>query len=422
MENNILEPNKHFDFTKLSLAQPVGIQGGAYFTKFLYKDQPFYIEAPKCLTKQGFIKHGKRIYTELMFDNSDSHFIHWIENLESTCHKLIYENSDAWFKDKMELNDIESAFTSSLRIFKSGKYYLLRVYGKVNTLTSNPNVKIYNENETLLSVDDIKPETNIISIIELQGIKFTNKSFQIEYEIKQIMVITIDKIFEQCVIKKHKGTANNQDQISEQIQPYNNETDDKKDALKLYINELSQQKLNKPVIGESSVVDTSINSKLDEHIAEVAVAVTEVALADVSLADVSLAEYNPVINTTDAVTPPLLKQKEPINEIIDKKQEYTKEYIEEKEDKDQESLEEFDINDKLNSLETITLKKPNEVYYKIYKEALQKAKNIKRDAINAILEAKNIKNLYMLDSDSDDSEVDSDFDENETIDLEDLDN
>ena len=32
---NILEPNNHFDFSKLSLAQPVGIQGGAYFTKLL---------------------------------------------------------------------------------------------------------------------------------------------------------------------------------------------------------------------------------------------------------------------------------------------------------------------------------------------------------------------------------------------------
>ena len=77
----------------------------------------------------------------------------------------------------------------------------------------------------------------------------------------------------------------------------------------------------------------------------------------------------------------------------------------------------FDINDKLNSLETITLKKPNEVYYKIYKEARQKAKQIKREAINAILEAKNIKNTYMIDSDSE-SDVDSEFDEDsETIDL-----
>ena len=31
----IIEPNDNFDFSKLSLAQPIGIQGGAYFTKIL---------------------------------------------------------------------------------------------------------------------------------------------------------------------------------------------------------------------------------------------------------------------------------------------------------------------------------------------------------------------------------------------------
>ena len=72
---------------------------------------------------------------------------------------------------------------------------------------------------------------------------------------------------------------------------------------------------------------------------------------------------------------------------------------------------EFDINTNLNSLETITLKKPNQVYYEIYKEARKKAKSAKREAIVAFLEAKNIKKTYMLDdldeSDSDDSDLDN---------------
>ena len=155
---NILEPNNHFDFSKLSLAQPIGINGGAYFTKFLYNTQPFYIETPKCLTKQGFIKHGKKIYTELMFDNSDSHFIHWIENLETTCHKLIYENSESWFKDKLELNDIESAFTASLKTYRSGKYYLLRVYGKINNFTRQfwSNDELITKPDELIFINDGK--------------------------------------------------------------------------------------------------------------------------------------------------------------------------------------------------------------------------------------------------------------------------
>jgi len=79
------------------------------------------------------------------------------------------------------------------------------------------------------------------------------------------------------------------------------------------------------------------------------------------------------------------------------------------------NLEEFDINSTINSLETITLKKPNQVYYEIYRQARKKAKQSKRDAIVAFLEAKNIKKTYMLDdldeSDSEDSDLDNLSDE-----------
>ena len=38
MNNNIIEPNDDFDFSKLSLGHPNGIQGCAYFTKILYNN------------------------------------------------------------------------------------------------------------------------------------------------------------------------------------------------------------------------------------------------------------------------------------------------------------------------------------------------------------------------------------------------
>ena len=395
---NILEPNNHFDFSKLSLAQPIGINGGAYFTKFLYNTQPFYIETPKCLTKQGFIKHGKKIYTELMFDNSDSHFIHWIENLETTCHKLIYENSESWFKDKLELNDIESAFTASLKTYRSGKYYLLRVYGKINNLTNNPNVKIYNENETLLTTEDIKLDTNIISIIELQGIKFTNKSFQIEFEIKQMMVLIVDKLFESCVIKKHKNVSLHQQQ---QQQLTSKITDTFTPIIQTEL--MEELGKNEDFEENEEVEEIELGKILGKEFA------TEITNEIILKENIQVAE---VVNED-------IKIETEIKNSIAEKKENEKENKRENEIVDQEenTLEEFDINEKLNSLETITLKKPNEVYYKIYKEARQKAKQIKKNAINAILEAKNIKNTYMIDSDSE-SDVDSDFEEDsETIDL-----
>ena len=57
--------------------------------------------------------------------------------------------------------------------------------------------------------------------------------------------------------------------------------------------------------------------------------------------------------------------------------------------------------------DTIKLKKPNEVYYELYKKAREKAKLAKKTAIEAYLEAKNIKTKYMLNDldESDDEEI-----------------
>ena len=75
---------------------------------------------------------------------------------------------------------------------------------------------------------------------------------------------------------------------------------------------------------------------------------------------------------------------------------------------------EFNIEDSLeNNLETMTLKKPNEVYYEMYKEAREKAKKAKKESLMAFLEAKNIKQTYMLDDiDSSDDDDDDDDDDN----------
>ena len=67
--------------------------------------------------------------------------------------------------------------------------------------------------------------------------------------------------------------------------------------------------------------------------------------------------------------------------------------------------------------EPISLKKPNEVYYEIYKSARNKAKHMREVAIQAYLEAKEIKTRYQLSDveDSDDDESNFDVNNDETF-------
>jgi hypothetical protein len=79
-------------------------------------------------------------------------------------------------------------------------------------------------------------------------------------------------------------------------------------------------------------------------------------------------------------------------------------------------IEEITIDYDKVANESIILKNPNDVYYELYKKAREKAKQCRIAAIEAYLEAKQIKTKYMLfdEDDSDDiSDDDISDDENE---------
>ena len=337
---SIVEPNQSFDFTKLSLAHPSGVQGGAYFTKFLYNNKPLYIQTTKGQTRQGFVKSGKKHYCDLMFDNNASELINWCERLEETCQTLLYTKNEAWFQGSLEKSDIDNAFTPTIRVYKSGKYYLLRTNITTNS-SGEPSIKVYSENEIPLATTDVKNESQIISILEFQGIKFTSRNFQIEIVLKQIMVLDEEPTFDNCLIKTMKRAPN--------------ETLVKEPELIIDSNPVPDVEEMNTEIPETIPEETETEPEKDITI--------EPTSVDVSL---DIEELDTDVD---------------IREIDELKVE--------------------------NGLETLTLKKPNEVYFELYREARTKAKQAKKAAIIAYLEAKNIKKTYMLDELN---ESDSDFD------------
>jgi hypothetical protein len=387
---NIIEPNDTFDFSKLSLAHPVGIQGGAYFTKIEFNKKPLYIQTSKIQTKQGFVKSGKKYYCDLMFDKNSEQLIHWFENLEEKCQKLIFEKKDTWFENSLEESDIESAFNSTIRIYKSGKFYLVRTNIK-NNHNNLPSITIYNEQELPLTIDDINSETNLISILEIQGIKFTSRNFQIEIELKQVMVLNNEPLFDNCLIKPNKQST------EESATPV---------SLKNTIEPLEKDYYKPDILTEnvSSPIDIDITS--EQNLEDITSGLEEFNLDTSNIDDIS--ENNnseiDIITNTISIPSDIIEEKDEQN--ISLEIEDLNENIEENNNDDLKEMDDFDVS--LENLEKIQLKKPNQVYFELYKEARKKAKLAKKNAILAYLEAKNIKKTYMLENLND---TDSDFDD-----------
>jgi hypothetical protein len=345
---NIYDTNDKFPFDKLVLSTPIQNSAGIFFSKFSINNSPIYIQPPKCMTKAGFVKAGKKTYADLVFLQENVEFIRWIENLETTTQKIIYENREKWFETELSMHDIENSMTSPIKIYKSGKCYLVRVFIP-NRLGKTP-LKIYDENENDVNLEDINENAKIITILEVQGVKCSSKNFQIDIEVKQVMVLNPIDIFEKCLLKKNNETLGVNSKI--------------------------------PVIETKSTFDTTkheISTITNEKAEEIE--------TPQPLNETHNQEKNPITQTHENTEK--IDITENTNEI-------------------------HEINFNLEELpedDIVQLKQRNEVYYKMYKEAKRKAKIAKDLALSSYLEAKRIKNEYMLDdSESEDDDLENELD------------
>jgi hypothetical protein len=373
----IYQANPEFNFNQLKLISPTSVTGGNYFIKFRLNDNPLYIQPPKCVLKNGIQKSGKKLFSDLIFTHENEEFIQWMENLEIYCRKQLFENRAKWFETELDETDIENFFTSPIKIFKSGKNYVVRT--NVPTLLGNCNLKIYNEEEEEMSMDKIKENDNVVSVLEFQGIKCSPRNFQIDIEIKQMMILNAVSLFETCVFTPNKSVHNNNTVKQQQLQE-EREGEEEKGKEKEKENAVPAEK-----------IEDEPNTSLCDDIVETPLYLEE--------KEQERGEQE--------------KEQEEQEEEDKREQEGKKERQENPNQKNRQSYDmeeiEFDL-DELPPESAIQIKQRDTVYYDMYKEAKRKAKMARDLAISSFLEAKNIKQTYMLD-DIEDS--DSDLDEND---------
>jgi hypothetical protein len=194
------------------------VQGGAaHFTKLLHGDEALYVQTPTCETRQGMVINGRKAYYDIVVDpNADSTqsaaenaaFLEWVECLEDRIIRSLHDHGKVWFRDPLSEDDIRTLFTSPLKPFKGGKQFSIRINvlpGKVRTTQFN--CTVFDEKENSVQVDYVTATHNIISIVEVLGVRFTSNSFQLELASKQIAIIVPKPVFQTCIIKKDVNIA-----------------------------------------------------------------------------------------------------------------------------------------------------------------------------------------------------------------------
>jgi len=269
---------------------------------------------------------------------------------------LIYDNREDWFESEMDLSDIETYFASPLKIYKSGKFYLARA--NIPSRLGKIHLKIYNENKEEVDVDSINESTHLMTILEIQGIKCSSRSFQIEMEIKQMMTLEPVNLFENCLLASNRPIVNQtklptmEQGLEETVEQQDNE-----EPIQVDTSEVDEE--NDYIQQEESKEEENIH--LEEELPK----------------EISL-EETPILEDSEN-----MKTSEPSIEDL-----------------------EFTVDlEKLESDESISIKPQNDIYYERYREAQKRARIAKNLALQAYLEAKEIKNQYHLD------DIESDEDE-----------
>jgi hypothetical protein len=251
-----------------------------------------------------------------------------------------------------------------MKTYKSGKFYLVRT--NIPTRLGKIALTIYDEDENLIDYESVNENTNIITILEIQGIKCSARSFQMEIEVKQMMTLKPVDLFEKCIIKSNIKGKSIEEPVSDPV----------------------------PLVTENITTEIDVDETIEPIVEK--------------YEDPSLGLNDILDNDDDETVEESNETDEPIN-TNDLENAIQNEFTED-------SLAEIELNiETVPDSESVQLKPRNDVYYEMYRAAKHKAKMAKNLALKSYLEAKNIKNTYMLD-DVSDTESD-DFDETDEEEL-----
>lgn len=341
-----------FAFDSIQLDEPIGIQGGAYLSKIRMKKPLF--QTPMLMIKSGIVVNDKKGYIDCMWDsrtNDGKTMTTFMESFETSLKTLIYEYREQWFDGDIDEEDINYFFQSAIKQYQ-GKYDVMRItlsrLSKTmlkdlsgETQSQEYGVLIYDEEERILDFDNLREnmaQQPAIFMVEPHCVKFTSTSFQIEYHLRQIMILkrpdeSIRPVLQQCLIlRKDHGES------KKTLSPSSPQTIHEK---KSHVDSHSPS---------PSLKETTITQEPQEP-------------------------QNTQDNTVEASTP--LKTGRQSPQLMDVELEFPEDEP------------------------TISLKHPNQVYYEMYNEARQRAQQARQEAMYAYLEAKHIQQTFKLTVDDD---------------------
>ena len=390
MSIKISKTDKNFEFSKITLGDPQSLGNNMFFSK-IKNGEDIYIQTPEIKSKEGVVLKPRGSYIDIIFDNTHEEILEWFENLENSLKDIIFEEKkDEWFQDSnIDYVDIENIFNSPIKSIRSGKSFILRTHlDSAKSMINKKKIIIYDEDENILNESSLKSESKFIAILHVNGLKFSSKNFQIYIDVKEIMILNDKKVIEKNISKNVKKEIVNND--------INNTVKLIEDDNKIIHEETNNNEENINKNDMSDVKDEKVNNLENVENEEI----KKSDFSNIKLENKKDEEDNleKIISDTNDLSEQLIKVN---TELKDTELNNTNL----NEVKENNYIKEFNILDTLDESNSIKINDPTNEQYETYKTAVLEAKEARKKAMEAYMNAKNIKAQYLfnleLESESD---------------------
>ena len=232
-------------------------QSNVYFGPMYYDLNPLLLQSSRLKVKE-IRDDTKNKYLVLETDSSDFRFYDKLVKLDDHNLDQTYQHSEEWFNKELPMDILENMYKRITSPFK--KDDIPSVEFKLPFHKQTLQTKIYNSNNELVEIGDLKPGSTAIVMLHIRGLKFLKQNYYCDIFLSQIKLVNeVVKTIKptMCLIEddeiKVEESQYDYEIVDEEVVQKNKEISELENKILDYRNKIENDKLELSKLEEKLV-------------------------------------------------------------------------------------------------------------------------------------------------------------------------
>lgn len=235
---------KKVNLSKIVYQEPVKTAGGCLMSRTLYQYQqqkiPIFIQSPRLRVSSDLEILDSKTYLELELDKKHINFYEFINNIDDQNISKTYTHSEEWFQEKLPMDVVDDFYKTNIKMRKYNKSPIIKFKIPIYKNKGRKSCDIFGDDLRPIDMTEIKKNTEVICILELEGIKFFKQRFETEWKVIQLRVYPEVVETNPCLINE-EFLSDNEDSYRD---PFPEDAISLTSSIESHHNEETRNKLN----------------------------------------------------------------------------------------------------------------------------------------------------------------------------------